>query len=98
MKVQIIEENQDLETIFKDLINDANPEIQRLGMAIICNFSIDFPGVILTFKDLMPKIKEFMTQDKSLDLRFFSIKTLKNLLFAGHPKETRRSAEKIIFD
>lgn len=98
MKIQIIEEDQDLESLFKGLINDNNLEIQKLGLAIIWNFSIDFPGMILTFNDLMPKLKEFIVQEKNLDIKFYSIKTIKNLLFAGHPNEVRKNAEKMIFE
>ena len=98
MKIQIIEEDQDLEALFKGLINDKNIEIQKLGLAIIWNFSIDFPGMILTFNDFMPKLKDFILQDKNLDIKFYSIKTIKNLLFAGHPNDVRKNAEKMIFE
>lgn len=98
LKIQIIEEDQDLEKQFGYLINDPNIEIQKLGLAIICNFSIDFPGMILTFKEFMPKMNEFIVQDKHLELRLFAIKTIKNLLFPGHPEEVYKRAEKLIFD
>jgi len=98
MKIQIIEEDHDLEKLFKGLINDSNMTIKKLGMAIIWNFSIDFPGMILTFKDFFPLVSEFLVQDKNIELKLFSIKTLKNLLYANHPIEVCRNAEKIIFD
>ena len=83
---------------YRHLINDPNVEIQKLGLAIICNFSIDFPGMILAFKEFIPKLQEFIAQDKNYELRLFSIKTLKNLLFPGHPAEVYKKAEKLIFD
>lgn len=98
LKIQIIEEDQDLEKQFGYLISDPNIEIQKLGLAIICNFSIDFPGMILTFKEFMPRMNEFIIQDKHLELRLFAIKTIKNLLFPGHPEEVYKRAEKLIFD
>lgn len=98
MKIQIIEEDCDLELLFKGLINDPNPEIQKKGLTIICNFSIDFPGMVIGFTDFMPKMKEFVTQDKNLDIKFYAVKTLKNLLFAGHITDVKRDAEKIIFE
>lgn len=98
LKIQIIEEDQDLEKVFKDLINDPNVAIQKLGLAIICNFSIDFPGMILTFKEFMPKMKDFVTQDEDIELKLYSIKTLKNLLYCGHSPDVRKNAEKVIFE
>lgn len=98
LKILIIDEDEDVEKVFKDLINDPNVIIQRLGLAIICNFSIDFPGMILTFKEFMPKMKEFMTQDDDIELKLFSIKTLKNLLFPGHNLDILKNAEKVIFE
>jgi hypothetical protein len=98
LKIMIIEDDYDLESMFKGLLDDENITIQQLGMAIICNFSIDFPGMILTFKDFMPKVKEFLLQKDFSELKFISIKILKNLLYAGHTLDICQSAEKAVFD
>ena len=98
MKIKTLDEELDLEPMFKELITDSNLEIQKLGLAITCNFSIDFPGMIVKFKDFMPLLKDFITQDKAPDLKYFAIKTIKNLLYAGHPQNVLKDAEKIIFD
>ena len=98
MKIQIIEEDHDLETLFKGLITDPNPEVMKKGLTIICNFSIDFPGMVIGFNNFMPRMKEFIFQDINLDIKYFAVKTLKNLLFAGHICDVKRDAEKLIFE
>ena len=98
IKIKIIEEEKDLEKLFKWLIKDPNQEIKILGLAIIWNFAIDFPGMVLAFKEFIPQLNSFLEEDENKEIKNLAIKIIKNLLFVGHPVEVYKKAEKLIFD
>ena len=98
MKIKLIEDEEDLETIFNNLVNDKNWKIEWEGLAIVWNFSIDFPAMILQFKEFIPTIKDRLLNNTSTEIRLWAIKILKNLLFPGHIEDIFKRAEKLIFE